>query len=294
MAPKFKINAGDLMLLVIAGFWGATYLVVKLLGQAGTIGGLMTIRFVIASVVLWLYWFFRRDRFQKGELIFGSIFGFSQAIVLNLEAQGVHYTSATNGGLIIALSVITIPILESAWRKKWLPGRFFVAAVLAVLGLVLLVMGNGFVQPNIGDLFMLIAMTLRTVHFVWLGRINDGKNYSPVNLTLMMVSVSALIELVISPGEALATAAQYDLTNWMQMLFLSVICTSAAFIGINWAVKHTSATRATLLLGTEPVWSTILAVFIGGELIGPIGVIGALTIIGATYWGQAIEAKHRG
>jgi drug/metabolite transporter (DMT)-like permease len=77
------------------------------------------------------------------------------------------------------------------------------------------------------------------------------------------------------------------------MLFLALLCTSFAFIGMNWAVKHTSASRASLLLGTEPVWSTILATVIGGELMGPAGVLGALLIIGATYWGQAIESRHR-
>ena len=77
------------------------------------------------------------------------------------------------------------------------------------------------------------------------------------------------------------------------MIFLSIFCTSFAFIGMNWAVKHTSASRASLLLGTEPIWSTILATIIGGELIGPVGIVGAIVIIAATYWGQSIETKHR-
>jgi len=77
------------------------------------------------------------------------------------------------------------------------------------------------------------------------------------------------------------------------MLFLSVLCTSFAFIGMNWAVKHTSASRTSLLLGTEPVWATILAAAVGGEAIGALGIVGAAMIVGATYWGQAIEVRHR-
>jgi hypothetical protein len=34
-------------------------------------------------------------------------------------------------------------------------------------------------------------------------------------------------------------------------------------------------------------------VIIGGELIGFVGALGAVMVIGATYWGQAIESKHR-
>jgi drug/metabolite transporter (DMT)-like permease len=288
-----RFSAGDFMLLVVAAFWGATYLVVKELGNEGSIGGMMAIRFVIAALGLWVYWLYKRDKFQKQEWFMGIAFGISQTVVLNLEAYSVHFTSATNGGLIIALAIITVPILESAWRRNWLPYKFFIATSVAVIGLALLIMGNGLVEPNIGDLFMFIAMILRTFHFVILGRLTQGKSYSPVNLTTVMVSTSGLIMLLINPVEAFNTAANYDAGNWASMLFLSLLCTSFAFIGMNWAVKHTSASRASLLLGTEPVWATIIAVTIGGELIGAIGALGAVMVIGATYWGQAIESKHR-
>jgi drug/metabolite transporter (DMT)-like permease len=254
---------------------------------------MMAIRFVIAAAGLWAYWLFKRDKFQKQEWIMGIAFGISQTVVLNLEAYSVHFTSATNGGLIIALAIITVPILESAWRKNWLPYKFFIATSVAVIGLALLIMGNGFVEPNIGDLFMFIAMILRTFHFVILGRLTQGKTFSPVNLTTVMVSTSGLIMLIINPVAAIDTASTYSAGNWTSMLFLSLLCTSFAFIGMNWAVKHTSASRASLLLGTEPVWATIIAITIGGELIGAIGALGAVLVIGSTYWGQAIESKHR-
>jgi drug/metabolite transporter (DMT)-like permease len=288
-----RFSAGDFMLLVVAAFWGATYLVVKDLGTVGSIGGMMAIRFVIAAAGLWGYWLYKRDKFQKQEWIMGIAFGLSQTIVLNLEAWSVHITSATNGGLIIALAIITVPILESAWRKNWLPYKFFIATSVAVIGLALLIMGNGFVKPNLGDLFMFFAMILRTFHFVILGRLTQGKTFSPVNLTTIMVSTSGLIMLLLNPFAAIDTASSYGTGNWMSMLFLSLLCTSFAFIGMNWAVKHTSASRASLLLGTEPVWATIIAVMIGGETIFLIGFLGAAMVIGATYWGQAIESKHR-
>ncbi len=288
-----RFSAGDFMLLVVAAFWGATYLVVKDLGNEGSIGGMMAIRFVIASLGLWAYWLFKRDKFQKQEWIMGIAFGVSQTFVLNLEAYSVHYTSATNGGLIVALAIITVPILESAWRRNWLPYKFFIATSVAVIGLAFLIMGNGFVQPNIGDLLMFIAMIIRTFHFVILGRLTQGKSFSPVNLTTVMVSTSGVIMLITNPTQAIETAMGYDTGNWASMLFLSLLCTSFAFVGMNWAVKHTSASRASLLLGTEPVWATFIAVTIGGELIGFIGALGAAMVIGATYWGQAIESKHR-
>ena len=288
-----RLSAGDFMLLVVAAFWGSTYLVVKQLGNVGEITGMMALRFVIAAAALWLYWAFTRTKFQKAEWLLGIGFGISQIIVLNLEAQSVHFTSATNGGLIIALSIVAVPILESAWRKNWLPTKFFIATLVALVGVFLLITANGCVQPNIGDVFMLIAVALRTVHFVTLGVLTQGKDYSSVNLTIVMVSTSAVIMLFVNPAGAIRNAMLYRPLDWTMMLFLALICTSAAFIGMNWAVKNTSASRASLLLGTEPVWSTVVATLIGGEVMGPVGAIGALLILGGTYWGQAIETRHR-
>jgi len=288
-----RFGAGDFMLLLVAAFWGATYLVVKLLGNSGSIPSMMAIRFAMAAAALWIYWAIRRERITRIEFAFGAIFGVSQTVVLNLEALSVHYTSATNGGLIIALAIITVPILESTWNKNWLPPRFFVATVLAVIGLALLISGNGLVQPNMGDLFMLIAVLIRTVHFVVLGQVSKGRSLSPVNLTTIMVTTSALIMTAVGFDQIAPTARGYSAIDWSLMVFLSVLCTSFAFIGMNWAVKHTSASRTSLLLGTEPVWATALAATLGGEAIGALGVIGAAMIVGATYWGQAIEAKHR-
>ena len=290
---KSGLSLGDIMLLVVAAFWGSTYLVVKQLGNVGEITGMMAVRFVIASAALWLYWAFTRTKFQKAEWLLGIAFGVSQIIVLNLEAQSVHYTSATNGGLIIALSIVSVPILESAWRKNWLPKKFFLATLIALFGVFLLIIGNGFVQPNIGDLLMLIAVILRTVHFVALGFFTQGKSYSPVNLTVVMVSTSAVVMAFVNPTGAIKNAMLYTQFDWSLMLFLALICTSAAFIGMNWAVKHTSASRASLLLGTEPVWSTVVATIVGGELMGPMGILGTLLILGGTYWGTAIESRHR-
>jgi len=288
-----RLSAGDFMLLVVAAVWGSTYLVVKALGNVGEITGMMALRFVIASAALWLYWAFTRTKFQKQEWLLGIAFGISQIIVLNLEAQSVHYTSATNGGLIIALSIVSVPILESAWRKNWLPKKFFIATLIALIGVFLLIIGNGVVQPNIGDLLMLLAVILRTIHFVALGVFTQGKTYSPVNLTVVMVSTSALVMMCINPVGAIKNAMIYTPFDWTLMLFLAIICTSAAFIGMNWAVKHTSASRASLLLGTEPVWSTVIATIVGGELMGPMGILGTLLILGGTYWGTSIESRHR-
>ena len=60
-----------------------------------------------------------------------------------------------------------------------------------------------------------------------------------------------------------------------------------------WAIRKTSSSRASLLLGTEPVWAVVVGLTLGGEKLLLLGFIGAALIIGSTYVGQEIELKSR-
>jgi len=122
----------------------------------------------------------------------------------------------------------------------------------------------------------------------WL-EIHSGKPVSALNLTVLQVTVAAVIMACVSPLETLRTAAAYTPYDWWLVLFLSLFCTALGFIGMSWGIKHTSASRTSLLLGTEPVFATLIAVWLGGEAMGALGALGAALIVGATYWG----AGHR-
>lgn len=66
-----------------------------------------------------------------------------------------------------------------------------------------------------------------------------------------------------------------------------------AFLAQTWAVQHSSASRASLLLGTEPVWAVAAGIGLGGEQFTVLAALGAALMVAATYWGQAIERAHR-
>ena len=77
------------------------------------------------------------------------------------------------------------------------------------------------------------------------------------------------------------------------MFFLSLLSGALAFLLTLWGIRRTSSSRASLLLGTEPVWAVVVGISLGGDKLVFIGAIGALLIVGSTYVGQSIEQKHR-
>ena len=97
----------------------------------------------------------------------------------------------------------------------------------------------------------------------------------------------------IPAGAELPKLAHASTSAWAEMAYLAVFCSVFAFVAQTWAVRRTSASRASLLLGTEPVWAVAAGVALGGEHLAAPAIAGAALMLGGTYWGQAIERNHR-
>jgi drug/metabolite transporter (DMT)-like permease len=291
--PKVRAKEVDLALLLVAALWGASYLSAKSLTQHAPVLTVLSLRFIITSLAIAFIWSFKRERFTRPELALGIGLGTSQGLILFCETSGVSKTSATNAGLIISLAIIFTPIFESIASKNWLPRPFFVATVVAVVGVALLVSDKGFAAPGLGDWLMLAAALFRALHVTAMGHLTANKKYSSVNLTLLQSLTCALMYSVSSFDGIKTAVGEFDRGIWLNLLFLSLLCGAFAFLVTLWAIRRTSSSRASLLLGTEPVWAVIVGVSIGGESLALLGVFGAVLIIGSSYFGQKIESKHR-
>lgn len=283
----------DLSLLLVAALWGASYLSAKTLTEHAPVLTVLSLRFISTSAAMLMIWLFRRNRFQRNEYLLGVGLGSSQALILFFETSGVSQTSATNAGLIISLAIIFTPILESIASKNWLPRSFFVATVTAVVGVALLVSDKGFAAPGIGDWLMLAAAFTRAIHVTAMGHLTANKSYSSINITLLQSLTCGVIYSVFS-FEGIAEALKtFDMGLWLDLAFLSLLCGAFAFLVTLWAIRKTSSSRASLLLGTEPVWAVVVGLALGGEKLAFLGFVGAALIIGSSYFGQKIETRHR-
>ena len=283
----------DIALLGAAFVWGASYLAAKDLTEAGSLWGMMAIRFLAAAVVLYAIRAINRVSFSRDDVVVGSLVGLGLAIVMTFETNAIAITSATNSGLIISLSIIFTPIIEGWVRKAWLPRNYFWAAFGAILGVGFLIGGNGITEPNLGDGLMLIAAVLRAAYQVVQAKLTDGKKLSTINLTVFQTLSAGLIFLLVDPVGTANSVTSYGTKEWLLMAFLVLFCTVYGFFAMMWGIRKTSASRIALLQGTEPVWAVVIAVWLGNEYLGWLGILGAALIIGACYLGLGIEAKWR-
>lgn len=288
-----KSREVDFALLLVAGLWGGSYLAAKVLTEHATVLAVLGIRFSITAIAMLAIWSIKRPPITRSALILGLSLGSIQALILYLETSGVARTSATNAGLIISLCIVFTPILESLASKNWLPRSFFIATVTAVIGVALLVSNKGFAAPSAGDWLMLGAAVVRSIHVTSMGHLTKGKNYSSVSITLLQSAACAVIFLIFSGSQTIDAVTSFQTPQWLGMLYLSLLAGAFSFLLTLWGIRRTSSSRASLLLGTEPVWAVVVGVMLGGEQLLLLGFLGAILIIGSTYIGQEIEQKSR-
>lgn len=284
----------DIALLAVAFVWGSSYLVAKDLTAVMSVPAVLGWRFLVASMALGVLWLLRVRRLPgRAELCTGAILGLTQAAVLFLETFGVAHTQASNAGLVISLTVIFTPLLDSAASRKWLPPSFFIAATVSIVGVALLVTGGGFRTPTVGDALMLGAAAVRAAHVTLLGSLTANKPYSSITVAFIQSIVCALAAIMVNPAEILGSAAHFSIATWLNLAYLGLACSVFAFLVQLWAVRRTSASRASLLMGTEPVWAVLVGVGLAGETLGWLGALGAMLIVAGCYSGQKIERRFR-
>jgi drug/metabolite transporter (DMT)-like permease len=279
--------------LATAIFWGGSYLAAKDLTEHASVNSILAFRFTAAAIIMTLIVLARGNKFSKADWQLGALYGVAVGTIMQIETNGIKLTSATNAGLIISLTIIFTPILESIWSRSWLPRKFFIAAVGAIVGVALLVSGNGFKEPNFGDLLMLGAAVLRAITTTAQGKLAEGRKVSSFNVTVVQLTVCGLSYLAIDFGGTVNLITEFETAQWLNMAFLVLLCTVFGFVALQYGILRTSPSRASLLLSTEPIWAVLTATVFGGEQLFFVGFIGAALIIGCSYWGLGIEKRHR-
>jgi drug/metabolite transporter (DMT)-like permease/mannose-6-phosphate isomerase-like protein (cupin superfamily) len=290
---RFRV---DLLLLLVAASWGSTYLVAKeLVSDDGSVVALLASRMTLAAAALAVVVALRRDRITPTEWRVGVILGALLAAVFALETFGIAHTSATNAGLIISLTIVFTPLLDSVVRRRRLPRFFLLACVVAVLGVALLA-GNGSLRPPaLGDLLILAAAVVRAIHVTTMHSLSAGRPLDSLRLTTVQLGTCAAVFALASPfcGVPIpAYLAGLDLGGAALFLYLVLACTVFAFLVQTWAVRRTSPSRVSLLLGTEPVWAAVVGVTIANDVLTPPGLLGVVLILAGTAWGRILSGAH--
>ncbi|CAD6507223.1 DMT family transporter [Paraburkholderia metrosideri] len=275
----------DLMLLGVAVVWGTSYGVVKSALMFYPVLGLLALRFGITFVILSPALRHLRSaniRTLRGVLIAGVLL----LGIFLCETFGILMTRAANAAFLISLCVVLTPLVEWQLLKRR-PSRIeWVAVVLSLTGAWLLA-DDGALKLNPGDALILLAALLRALTVCVTKRVMRDS-------TLPALSVTAVQSGVVASGSAAAAwlfapqqwQALPTLTGhasfWAYVAYLVLACTLFAFFAQNFAIKRSSPTRVSLLMGSEPAFGALFACLWLGERISLTAWVGGALIVAAS------------
>ncbi|AUY50185.1 DMT family transporter [Streptomyces sp. CB01881] len=279
----------DVPVLLVAVVWGSSFLAVQQVAEPGTVVAMLVLRFGLVLPVLGLAAWRGLRGMGRAEWLGGAVLGLVLGGVFLLETYGAVHTSATNAGLIISLTMVFTPLAESALARTPLPRAFLAAAGLAVIGVALLTGGGGLKTPSLGDLLVLGAAVVRTVHVLTMARLRSIRDTDSLALTWVQLATATVVFAVVAPFAGplpWTVAASYGPAQWAWLLHLALLCTLFAFFVQMWAVRTTSPSRVSLLLGTEPLWAAVFGIALAGNHLGPLALLGGALVLVATEWGR--------
>ncbi|WP_151720072.1 DMT family transporter [Gemmobacter serpentinus] len=290
-APGRTLLWADLAVLGVAVVWGASYPVAKGALTHAPVLLLIFYRFAITASVMSLIAGRGLAAASRRDLAAGMILGAILTAIFLAETWGVALTSATNTALIISLCTVLTPFLDFGLRRRLPPGGVILGAAVAILGVGTL--AGGVTALGTGDLLVLAAAGLRAVMVVSTKRLMEGSALSSAALTAVQSGTVMLLVLALLPvqGGPSALIVHAGPGFWGAVTFLSLFCTIGAFYVQNAAVRRSSPTRVSFLMGTEPLFGFALSWAILSEAATGATLIGAALIVGGTFIGLIFERR---
>jgi drug/metabolite transporter (DMT)-like permease len=248
--------------------------------------GLLALRFGITFVILSpaLRHLRAADaRTLRGVLIAGLLL----LGIFLCETFGILMTRAANAAFLISLCVVLTPLVEWLLLKRR-PSRIeWVAVALSLFGAWLLA-GDGALSLNPGDALILLAALLRALTVCVTKRVMRDSALPPLSVTAVQSGVvafgSAAAAWLFAPHQqwqAVPTLSGHA-TFWAYVAYLVLACTLFAFFAQNFAIKRSSPTRVSLLMGSEPAFGALFACIWLGERISTTAWIGGALIVAAS------------
>lgn len=282
----------DMMLLLVTLCWGVSYLLVDIsLEDMGSFT-LNANRFLIAFAVAYSLSYRKIRNVSKETLKYSVILGVLLVFVYIGATFGIQYTTLSNTGFLCGLSVVFTPVLSSVIYRKAPEKKLVLVIIMSVTGIALLTLKDNFsinYDNLLGDLLSIMCAFVYAIDLLVTERAVQKEEVNPFQLGVFQLGVTGILNLFLA---FIFEKPHFPTTPniWASVLFLSIICTGAAFIVQTIAQQYTSASHVGVIFSLETVFAGIVAYIFAHEVLTLKSYIGACLMIVSLF---IMELDHR-
>ncbi len=251
----------SLILLLTALIWGLAFVAQSeassLIGPLCYNGLRMLLGFLVL-LPLFLSSIKKMKREQKKALLKdGVICGLLLFLASFFQQKGIEFTTAGKAGFITSLYILFVPVISFFLGRKS-PIRIWLCVISGLVGAFLLSFDTSG-RINRGDVLVFISSLLFALHVLFIDK--KGKKYSGVELSAVQFltagSCALLLSLIFEENTTAAIGSSI-----VPVLYGGIGSCGIAYTLQIIGQKYTDATRATLILSLESVFSAL-----GGALL---------------------------
>jgi drug/metabolite transporter (DMT)-like permease len=264
-------------LLVMTAVWGSTFFLIKDVLARMPVADFLAVRFVVAAVVM-LALFHRQVRqLGRGRILRGLLLGLIYGTGQLLQTLGLARIEPSVSGFVTGMYVVFTPILATVLLRHRMPGIVWLAVLLATGGLALLSL-NG-VAVDLGVWLTLASALMYGLHIIGLGQWSRSGEAFGMSAVQMVAIAFVCLLATLPHGPSLPP----DRSAWFAVLYMALIAGAGAMLMQTWAQTHIPATRAAIVMTTEPVFAAAFAVMFGNDLLTWRMLVGGGLVLAAMY-----------
>lgn len=261
---KFSFKS-SILLFLAAFIWGIAFVAQSVgMDYMGplTFNG---IRFLMGSMVLFPFILYRRNKNKKAgvtpydtraTLVGGVCCGLALCAAALLQQYGILYTTVGKAGFITTLYIILVPFFGIFLKKK-IPGKIWIGAGIAAIGMYLLCVSEKFALGK-GDAYVFVCAILFAIHILVVDFFSpkaDGVELSCIQFFTAGVIATILAFVFEQP------TLSGMINGIIPLAYAGILSSGVAYTFQVLGQKNMDPTIASLILSMESVVS-VLAGFI--------------------------------
>lgn len=295
----------ELALVGVTALWGATFLIIhtamQFSGPMFFVGVRFLVAGLIAAVVFW--------RWLRGitwlELGAGVAIGAALFLGYGLQTVGLQHISSSMSGFITAFYVPLVPLMQWLFLRQR-PGILsFAGAGLAFVGLIVLGsasapgagpgagfgawFGAGFGFGEWMTVLAAIACAVEVILISYFGGFTGRIEFRRVTVVQLFAASGLAFVAMPVTGEA---APAFD-WRWLIPAIALGAMSMVIQLAMNWAQRHVTATRATIIYAGEPVWAGLFG-FLAGDRLPALALVGAALIVAGVLVSELRLSRGQG
>ncbi|MEW5785310.1 MAG: DMT family transporter [Bacillota bacterium] len=273
-------------------FWGLSFSSTKVLLNDLVPEQIAFFRLVLAVLALGLvFWATRQKTVAKSDLWRMAAGGAAGVFLYFLfENNGLRFTTAGTASLIVSITPALNAVAGALFFKEHHPLSRWFGVLLSIFGVYMIINSGSAGSLALANLGGNLLIFLAGCTWVAYTRINvpllQKYNSLTVNFFQSLAGMILLGSLALPRGLDIST---FTPTVAMNLAYLGLFCSAAAYFLYLYALKNLGSTTATTFLNLVPVFGVLGGALLlketlsGGQLIGAAIVVLGVTLVTSAY-----------